>query len=88
MAQRNGSRRRLEHVQDDICRTTFYAPIADDHGEGSVPECRFGSAHTNGFHAAFCDGAVRLVDYGVDLEVHRRLGHRSDGKGVDVSQLP
>jgi type II secretory pathway pseudopilin PulG len=40
----------------------------------------FGSAHPYGWHAARCDGSARLVDYGLDAEVHRRLGNRRDGE--------
>jgi prepilin-type processing-associated H-X9-DG protein len=75
--------------QDDICRTTYYSPIRDDHGlGGGVPECRFGSAHPGGFNAAFCDGGVRNVAYEIEPEVHRLLGNRADNQIVDVSDLP
>ncbi|NLF08524.1 MAG: DUF1559 domain-containing protein [Pirellulaceae bacterium] len=47
----------------------------------------FGSAHASGFHMAFCDGAVRLVNYTIEAEVHRCLGNRKDGKPIDGRKL-
>jgi prepilin-type N-terminal cleavage/methylation domain-containing protein len=45
----------------------------------------FGSAHSSGFQAVFCDGAVRMVDFSVDVAVHERLVDRSDGRGGGVA---
>jgi len=47
----------------------------------------FGSAHGGLFHMAFCDGSVHKIVYGIDLEVHRRLGCRNDGLHVDLSSF-
>ncbi len=44
---------------------------------------QFGSAHSNGFHMAFCDGSVRIMNYSINLEVHRCLGNRKDGRAID-----
>jgi len=46
-------------------------------------ELMFGSAHTGGFHMAFCDGSVSRVSFDVDPEIHRAQGHRSDGVVVN-----
>jgi prepilin-type N-terminal cleavage/methylation domain-containing protein/prepilin-type processing-associated H-X9-DG protein len=47
----------------------------------------FGSAHANGFNMVFCDGAVRMVGYSVELEIHRCLGNRKDGRTIDAKKL-
>lgn len=47
----------------------------------------FGSAHPAGFQAVMCDGAVRTIGYDVDLEVHRRLGHRFDELPIDMESM-
>ncbi|MGH7129345.1 MAG: DUF1559 domain-containing protein, partial [Planctomycetaceae bacterium] len=68
-------------VDLDINRWTIDPPLED--GEG-VQERRFGSAHSGGCHFVLCDGSVRMIGYGIDREVHRRLGNRRDGLAVAV----
>jgi prepilin-type processing-associated H-X9-DG protein len=48
---------------------------------------RFGSAHPGGCHFVFCDGAIKLITFQIDAEVHRRLGNRQGGKPVDRDQF-
>lgn len=36
----------------------------------------FGSAHSGGFNAAFCDGSVRTVSYSIDAAAFRAMGNR------------
>ena len=58
-----------------------YAPPVPDAASPSteVPNSvRFGSAHASGVLMAYGDGAVELVSYDVDAEVHLRAGHRRD----------
>jgi prepilin-type N-terminal cleavage/methylation domain-containing protein/prepilin-type processing-associated H-X9-DG protein len=77
-------------TQDDVCRwvnwvssdaTLTPAPMQDQPDKTNVYV--FGSAHSGGFNAAMCDGSVRMINYTVDLETHRRLGNRSDGKPIE-----
>jgi prepilin-type N-terminal cleavage/methylation domain-containing protein len=71
----------------DTLRVTHpdWPPMRDR--EGLRSDHSFGSAHTEGFHAAFCDGAVRKIGYAIQPEVHRRLGNRADRQPVDMSTL-
>ena len=70
-------------VDLDLNRWVLAPPLADAAG---INQRLLGSAHAAGCHMAFCDGAVRLISYQIDAEVHRRLGNRQDGQPVDGSQ--
>jgi len=61
--------------------TIYYPPMQDT--PGFVAPFSWGSAHSNGFHMALCDGSVRMINYTIDLEIHRRLGNRKDGLMID-----
>ncbi len=65
---------RWTHLADE------YRPRRDREGYDS--HRAFGSAHPSGFHMALCDGSVHRISYSIDLEIHRRLGHRSSGQPV------
>jgi prepilin-type N-terminal cleavage/methylation domain-containing protein len=71
-------------VDVDINRWVLSPPRAD--GDEIDMRC-FGSAHASGCHFVFCDGAVKLISYQIDAEIHRRLGNRQDGKPVDRGQF-
>lgn len=62
-------------VDLDLNRWVIEPPLGD--GSQFEPR-RFGSAHHGGCHFVFCDGAVRLIRYDIDREIHRRLGNRRD----------
>ena len=70
----------------DTCRWTNATeadrPKQDTGGFQSYVE--FGSAHSNGFFMALCDGSVHIFNYSIDLETHRRLGNRHDGLTIDA----
>ncbi len=66
----------------DTVRDTSDGPFQD---KEYLYSCRaFGSAHHNGFHMAFCDGSVRLINYTIDKQIHRRLGNRQDGMPINA----
>ena len=48
--------------------------VAFEHG--------FGSAHTSILHFAFCDGAVKGINYTIEQETYWRLGNRDDGRSI------
>jgi hypothetical protein len=52
------------------------------------PSRVFGSAHGAGWHAAFCDGHVQLVGWGIDSKIHTYMAGRNDHKVVDPSKIP
>ena len=47
----------------------------------------FGSAHPGSWNAAFCDGSVQSINYGIDLLTHQRLCNRKDDQIIDSSKL-
>ena len=56
-------------------------PLQDMPGADLV--FNFGSAHTNGFQMALCDGSVQMMSYTIDPLVHSYLGNRKDGMTID-----
>jgi prepilin-type processing-associated H-X9-DG protein len=42
----------------------------------------WGSAHSSTFNMVFCDGSVHGIPYSVDVNVHRSLAARNDGKDL------
>ena len=69
----------------DGMRWTAEAPNQDT--PGAEFDSIFGSAHAGAFNIAFCDGSVQSVNYLIDLQLHRSLGNRKDGKPSDISGL-
>ena len=63
------------------------SPIPDWETDVEDPTGRFGSAHSGGWNASFCDGSVRSIPYGIDWRVHRDLGSRMDGGAVELTSL-
>ena len=70
----------------DVNRWTRSRPLPDTPGAGG---CRteFGSAHLAGFNVVLCDGSVHMINYNINVEIHRRLGNRRDRKPIDEGQF-
>jgi prepilin-type N-terminal cleavage/methylation domain-containing protein/prepilin-type processing-associated H-X9-DG protein len=68
----------------DLHSWTSHQPMQDQ--PGVTHFWTFGSVHNGGFHVAFCDGSVRMINYMIELETHERLGDRRDRKPVDASK--
>ncbi len=62
-----------------------YLPLQDTPGGGYG--MAFGSAHSNGFYMAFCDGSVQFISYTIDARTHWCLGSRADGQTIDAKKL-
>jgi prepilin-type processing-associated H-X9-DG protein len=73
----------------DIVRWASPPPMLSDVPRHDQPGyswgCGFGSIHWSGCNFAFCDGSVRLINYGVSSTVHYNLANRRDGAAVDAS---
>jgi prepilin-type N-terminal cleavage/methylation domain-containing protein/prepilin-type processing-associated H-X9-DG protein len=79
----------------DTMRSTCFTPMSDAltaansnnllFRDGDV--LAFGSAHSAGFNAAFCDGSVHMIKYEIDPVVFDNLGDRRDGEAIDSSAL-
>jgi prepilin-type processing-associated H-X9-DG protein len=59
---------------NDITRGVYDLPLQDK--RGYTDTFRFGSAHVGGCNMLYCDGRVEVVNYNVDLAVHKRAGDR------------
>ena len=60
-------------------------PVTDTPGFSSCNH--FGSAHPAGFQAAFCDGSIHNISYGVNAEAYARLVRRRDGLPFSPADL-
>lgn len=59
---------------------SFYPPRQDTRLMGNLHI--FGSAHPGGFNVVLCDGSVRSIQYSIDQNSYRYLGHRLDGQTI------
>ena len=55
---------------------------------GQPPSQIFGSAHPAGWHAAFCDGHVQLIGWGIDGVTHQAMATRNGHEVIDPSLIP
>ena len=63
---------------------SILGPQQDTPGYNS--EYIFGSAHSDAFNMAFCDGSVHTISYTIDSATHGRLGNRKDGQLIDSNK--
>jgi Protein of unknown function (DUF1559) len=79
----------------DVNRWTWVRDLARPESENLAPRrdtpgvtlpFTFGSAHTNTWNVALCDGSVRNISYQIDPLNHYRFGHRDDGQAVTLEQ--
>jgi hypothetical protein len=69
----------------DVIRWTNRRPNYQPVHDATVNEdctVRFGSSHTSALHAAYADGSVHSVEYGIDPLVWEFLGDRNDGSSA------
>jgi prepilin-type N-terminal cleavage/methylation domain-containing protein/prepilin-type processing-associated H-X9-DG protein len=67
---------------NDVVRYTIRPPAPDYNAPTGDGDWRFGSSHTGGFNATFCDGSVHFIHYSIDPTVFRYLGNKSDGQAI------
>jgi hypothetical protein len=63
-------------------------PRPDTPGFEINNEGPFGSAHSDGFTMALCDGSVQFVNFSIDLKTHECLCNRMDGTAIDAKKIP
>jgi prepilin-type processing-associated H-X9-DG protein len=78
-------------AQNDINRLCVndkdgYSMPARDR-KGYSNQYAFGSAHSDSFNMVMCDGSAHSVAYGIDMELHRRLGNRKDKLPVEMDKI-
>jgi prepilin-type N-terminal cleavage/methylation domain-containing protein/prepilin-type processing-associated H-X9-DG protein len=70
---------------NDNYRCAFESPLQDR--PGISYSNRFGSAHPGGWYVAWCDGHVELINYDIELMVHRANANRTDD-GSPYDEIP
>jgi len=75
---------RTTHYHETDLRSITYTPKRD-HPDDAAQAYRyaFGSPHV-GFHMAFCDGSVRLINFEIERWTHWSLGNRVDGRIISA----
>jgi prepilin-type N-terminal cleavage/methylation domain-containing protein len=66
----------------DTVRLAICPPTQDgrDPLENEAERMTMGSSHSGGFHCVYADGAVHLLNYGIDIRTLNFISHRSDGQ--------
>jgi prepilin-type N-terminal cleavage/methylation domain-containing protein len=70
----------VNHVRAGGIKAPLAKSVDDTTSCGFNTCTNFGSAHPGVVQFAFCDGSIHTVTVDMDLEVLRRLMHRSDGE--------
>jgi prepilin-type N-terminal cleavage/methylation domain-containing protein/prepilin-type processing-associated H-X9-DG protein len=71
---------------DDWVRATNIQPLPDLPG-GDDGNVHFGSRHSGGFMAVFCDGHVQMINFGISTTTFANLGNYKDGQPIDWSSF-
>jgi len=61
-----------------------YARPAPDRRDSTIADRRFGGPHFAVMNAAFCDGAVKPINYQIDFKVFQQITVRNDGKSPQL----
>jgi prepilin-type N-terminal cleavage/methylation domain-containing protein/prepilin-type processing-associated H-X9-DG protein len=77
---------KVANVLKDVPGSTIITTTACNSGQ-TVDQCQlgrnlWGSAHSGAFNMVFCDGSVHGVPYNIDVNVHKSLAARNDGKNL------
>ncbi len=68
----------------DVMRVTAQPPRQDLDATTNIV---FGSSHSGAFTMAMGDGSIQAIPYDIDANIHKSLGHRSDGQPNDFGSL-
>jgi prepilin-type N-terminal cleavage/methylation domain-containing protein/prepilin-type processing-associated H-X9-DG protein len=70
----------------DTIRWSYAVPIPDRNDNSYYSE-QFGSSHPGGAQFVFADGSVRLISYGVSLQVFQAVSSRNGGEVFNLDDL-
>ncbi len=68
----------------DTMRHTGFVPITDTQRQMGGRDDIFGSAHPGGVNILLTDASCRTIPFTINLWVWRHLGHRDDGKPLEL----
>ncbi|MGO9115495.1 MAG: DUF1559 domain-containing protein [Thermoguttaceae bacterium] len=74
-------------ARDIVCQADQNDLPTRDRAGLDLPNPCFGSAHVDGWNAAFCDGTVHQMSYSIDKDTHANLANRADGNAINMTTL-